>query len=177
MRVALLLALVASAPAEACDPAAATDHPRIERAIDGHGVTISYRARLQVPLAAVDRMLSSPSSFPLWLPAVKEAWSTPEGFTAMYHLPWPLGRVREVMRVERHSDGDGVSHTWTRISGDFKRNEACWYLKKIGPSTTEVSYFAQLQLHRWVPLSMMRRAQKRALPRAAAALEAQAKLD
>jgi len=166
---ALLLWL---APAQACEPLDAGEKPRVERASDGRGVHISYRTRLLVPLAAIDQLLSMPSSFPQWLPGVSEATATADGFVAIYLLPWPLGRVREVIRVERraHPDG-GVSFDWRRISGDFKRDDTCWRLRSIDATTTEVIYSANLQLHRWVPMSLMRRAERRALPRAAANLE------
>jgi carbon monoxide dehydrogenase subunit G len=166
--------MIWAAPGRACEPRLVSDRPRIERAEDGRGVRIGYRARLMAPLAAVDRLLSDPASLPQWFPGVSETRRTDEGFVAVYALPWPLGRVEEVMAVERRAHADGVSYKWHRLSGDFLRDDVCWRLRKIDRTTTEVTYFAELQLHHWVPVSLVRRAEKRALPKAAASLEAAA---
>jgi hypothetical protein len=166
--------MIWSAAGRACEPHVVGVTPKIDRAADGRGVRIGYRARLLVPLVAVDRLLRDPTTLPQWFPGVSETRVTDDGFVAVYTLPWPLGRVEEVMSVERSAHPDGVSYRWHRLSGDFLRDEVCWRLRKIDPTTTEVSYFAELQLHRWVPVSLVRRAEKRALPKAAASLEAAA---
>ena len=163
-----------SAAGRACEPRVTGDRPHVERAEDGRGVHIGYRTRLVAPLESIDHLLGDPSSLPKWLPGVSETRVTDEGFVAVYKLPWPLGRVEEVMEVERSVHPDGISYRWHRLSGDFLRDDACWRLRKIDPTTTEVTYSADLQLHKWVPVSLVRRAQKRALPRAAASLEAAA---
>jgi hypothetical protein len=163
-----------SAAGRACEPHVTGDRPHVERNDDGRGVRIGYRTRLMAPLESIDRLLRDPSSLPQWFPGVSETRRTEEGFVAIYSLPWPLGRVEEVMSVERSAHADGVSYRWHRLSGDFLRDDVCWRLRKIDSTTTEVTYSAELQLNKWVPVSLVRRAEKRALPKAAASLEAAA---
>jgi carbon monoxide dehydrogenase subunit G len=148
--------------------------PQVRLEADHRTVTSSFRAFVAAPMHAVAHELIDPARLSGWIPGLVASEPVRDGFAAEWRLPWPLGRVSEVLRAERHVDGTDLVITWQLIRGDLLRHEVEWRLRAIGAEETEVIYESAVSFRRWVPSFLLRAAQRRAIPEAIRRLERRA---
>jgi hypothetical protein len=157
-------------------PGARAQEVHVSHAADGRGMTVDLRAHLDAPLAVVERIVGDPRTYPRWVPAITSAARDRDAFETRWRLPWPLGEVRERVRMERRAlDGGGVKLSWRQVRGDLMRDEGAWMLYPDHDGGTEVHYRATFQLHRWVPHFIVVSAHRRAAFRLFGNLESLAK--
>lgn len=148
--------------------------PEVRLEADHRTVTSSFRAFVGASMHAVAHELLDPSRLVAWVPGLVASEPVPDGFVAQWRLPWPLGRVSEVVRAEQRFDGADLVITWRLVRGDLLRHEAEWRLRAVGREETEVMYAGAVRFRRWVPSFLLRAAQRRAIPEAIRRLERRA---
>lgn len=144
-------------------------------ASDGHGCHISTTAIIEAPLEDVHAVVAELARYREWFPAVRSSARVAEGeYEVALGLPWPIRNVRERLRVDEESGGDVSRVRWRQLEGDFVRNEGSWSLRRLGPARTELRYDNDVQLRRWVPAWLVRRAQRRLAPQMIGSIERRA---
>jgi hypothetical protein len=149
----------------------------VARASDGRGVAVEIRGTVAAPIDAVEKVLGDLDQYAAWIPAMRASKALPadpESYESVYHLPWPFGDVREVVRVRREHGTAGLRLAWEQLRGDLLRDEGRWTLVPRGDKT-EVRYEATFQLRSWVPMFLLRMAEQRVAPRLLRNLEERAK--
>lgn len=173
--IVILLVLSGGARAQERNDAPETSHPEVRLAPDHRTVESSFRALVAAPMRAVAHELMDSSRLPDWVPGLVATRPLHEGFTAEWQLPWPLGRLFEVVHAEQHFEGTDVVLRWQLVRGDLIRHDVCWRLRAISAEQTEVIYAGAVSFRRWVPSFLLRSAQRRALPEAIRRLELHAR--
>lgn len=148
--------------------------PQLRLEADHRTVTSSFRALVAAPMHAVAHELIDATRLPGWVPGLVATQPERDGFAAEWRLPWPLGRVSEVLHAERRFDGADLVITWQRARGDLLRHDVEWRLRAVGTEHTEIIYQGAVRFRRWVPSFLLRAAQRRAIPNAIRRLERRA---
>lgn len=151
------------------EPAPPRVQVHTEQAADGRGVAVQFSAVVTAPAASVVQALDDVVGLPRWLPRMKstarletppEVVGAPQRFESVMGLPWPVGEVRETMAARREVDGEVVRLYWDHVEGDMRRNEVLWTVRPIDAEHTEVRYDANLWFKSWVPVFLIRLAER-----------------
>jgi ribosome-associated toxin RatA of RatAB toxin-antitoxin module len=169
---AAVLGLAASAPAL---PAPGPTSVSVQKAADSRGVHVDIRGVVESPIGAVEQVIGDTNRYADWMPNVTRARAIPpDGFETTVHLPWPLHDVTERVKMQRTASRSTVDLAWRQIRGDLLRDDGRWTLIPRGPRKTEVRYQANFQLKSWIPMFLIKMAQRNQGPKLIANLRDQA---
>ena len=158
--------LAASSTVTASEVAPHRVEAHTDPAADGKGVTVRFMATVSTPAASVLQALDDVLALPSWLPRMKATTrheTLPEEaprFDTVLGLPWPIGEVHETMTVRREVDGETVRLYWDHVRGDMRRNEVVWTVTPIDAEHTQVRYDANLWFKSWLPVFLIRIAER-----------------
>ena len=166
------LALVAgpggTSVASADEQALSRVHIRIDGAPDGRGFAVEFTAAVAAPAANVAAALADMATYPAWVPRVRAVRPiAPEAdseataaFDSTIGLPWPVGDVHEQVAMSREDEGGEVRMRWDHVRGDMRRNAVVWTVTPIDAEHTAVRYEARLWFKGWLPVFLLRLAER-----------------
>ena len=166
LAAALIPAMAGDAAARPTEASFQRVRVEIDHAPDGRGFAVQFVATVTAPAASVLQALDDVAAMPTWLPRMKSAAlgaTAPDGsprFDSVLGLPWPVGEVHEVMTVRRQVDGTTVQLRWDHVEGDMRRNEVVWTVTPLDAEHTLVRYDANLWFKSWLPVFLIRIAQR-----------------
>ncbi len=143
---------------------------KVSPAGDGRGVSVVLDAVVLAPASAVEQVVGDVSLYPNWIPGFRAVRPVGEGggdehlFETDVDLPWPLAAIRERIGMKREEVRGGTRYSWVQVSGDLRRNEGSWTVTALPGGRTRVIYRANFQLRSWVPMFLIRLAQRREAP-------------
>jgi hypothetical protein len=138
----------------------------IDRADDGRGVEVQFVAAVTGSAASVLAALEDASGLPGWVPRMKAVdhvepqVDASVRFDSTMHLPWPVGDVHERVVARREVDGATVRLRWEHVGGDMRRNDVVWTVTPIDAEHCELRYDARLWFKGWLPVFLIRLAER-----------------
>lgn len=141
----------------------------VKTASDGRGVNVLLDATVRAPASAVEQVVADLRNYPYWVPGFRavrmlSSASGQQIFETDVDLPWPMRDVSERLVMKREAIPGGVRYAWTQLHGDLRRNDGSWTVTAEADGHTRVVYRANFQMRSWVPVWLIRMAEKKQAP-------------